>query len=110
MNLFGICPCCGRSSHAVAGSFDSTATWCAPITYQAAQQYPVGHGMTVRWTRFDGCTTTLGTHGHDTWEDAQEAMARMLADSDWTPVRWWKFWRWDDTRFAPATPTQKGKR
>ena len=64
---------------------------------------PYRHGFTVRWSSFWGNVSENSCHGYPTEDEARESMTRMLAASDWTPVKWWKFWRWGDTPFTPSS-------
>lgn len=54
--------------------------------------------VTRRWCGLDGSTYIISELGF--LDDEAEIKARVLerAKKDgWTPKRWWKFWRWDDT-------------
>lgn len=54
--------------------------------------------MIVTWSGIDGSVSSVQEIG---FLDDQEAIVaeayRKAAEDGWTPKRWWKFWRWDDT-------------
>lgn len=59
----------------------------------------ITYSKRVRWSRLDGSSSweVSGTDLHD----VQVAAWRGALMCGWTPKRWWKFWRWDDS----ANPT-----
>lgn len=63
----------------------------------ALQGRDVVFGQTVRWTNFWGDVSNIHTTGHATMDDAQIVGFRMARAMGWTPIGWWKFWRWGDT-------------
>ena len=67
----------------------------------ALQGRGVVFGQSVRWTTLDGSVADVHTTGHTTMDAAQETGFRMATRMGWTPIRWWKFWRWGDTPNPP---------
>lgn len=57
----------------------------------------IGHGYTVIWTEFSGNRTQIHSCGFPTREDMERNREADLKRFDWTPPRWWQFWRWHDT-------------
>ena len=54
------------------------------------------YGQIVRWTRFDGNSAVTEVFGDNLGEVRCKGW-EFAARSGWTPIRWWKFWRWGDT-------------
>lgn len=55
-------------------------------------------GFKVSWSGGDGSRTTIAGEGYTSREEMERARDAALAELEWTPPRWWQFWRWNDTR------------
>ena len=59
------------------------------------------HGFTMRQSFFGGGFITWTASGCRTRTDAIACTYAEAIDDEWTPPRWWQWWRWRDTRLDP---------
>jgi len=60
------------------------------------------YSQSVRWTTIREGEQNISVGNYLTQEEAQESAFRWAIHLGWTPLKWWQFWRRDDTRLPPG--------
>ncbi len=61
--------------------------------------------VVARWTMLNGDVNEVSEIGFlEDMDSIRERVWVSARKEGWTPKRWWKFWRWDDTPNPASTP------
>ncbi len=56
-------------------------------------------GQSITWTEYgNGCVTTITVNGRESAEQARKDAIEDALYFGWTPVKWWQWWRSNDTK------------
>ena len=61
-------------------------------------RFMIKYGQTIVWTDFWGDRTEIATFGCDSLEEAKKEAIKSAKQCGWIPVKWWQWWRWEDTK------------